>query len=286
MRIQFIFIIAFLTFSCAEKEPIDINEHIIISGSVTEYQVVRNLFDSYQKLSDQSPVAEINGVGTNKGIRQFIRQEIHIANASRPLTESERNQLKENGVEFEEHIFAIDALSIITDHKTGVDSLSTVNLSDIFTGRIDNWNQLGGKDLPITIMGRNKNSGTRFYLENRFARYHGFGENHKEFETNEEIIKKVENTKGAIGYVGIGYIMESFGTPIESVWTMPIYVEGGKASSPYEMLAITTGEYDLTRPLYQYFVKDNQKVDQFIKFEESEFGQSLILENGFFKKPE
>lgn len=284
MRIKLIFIIGFLAFSCAKKEEVKKNEPISISGSVTEYKLVQNLFDSYQESSEHKPLANIEGVGTNKGIRQFIRQEIHIANASRPLTGSEREQLKENGVEFGEHVFAIDALSIITDPKTGVDSLSTVNLSDIFTGRVDNWSQLGGKELPITIIGRNKNSGTRFYLENRFARYYGFGKNHMEFETNEEIIEKVENTKGAIGYVGIGYIMESFGTPIESVWTMPIYVEGGRASSPYEMLAITTGEYSLTRPLYQYFVKDNPKVDQFIKFEESELGQSLILESGFFKK--
>lgn len=284
MRIKLIFIIGFLVFSCTKKKDVQNNQPISISGSVTEYQLVRDLFDFYQKSNDQEPLADIKGVGTNKGIRQFIRQEIHIANASRPLTQSEREQLKENGVDYGEHVFAIDALSIITDPKTGVDSLSTINLSDIFTGRVDNWHQIGGKDLPITIIGRNKNSGTRFYLENRFARYDGFGNNHIEFETNEEIIDKVEKTKGAIGYVGIGYIMESQGTPIESVWTMPIYVEGGKASSPYEMLAITTGEYDLTRPLYQYFVKGNPKVDRFIKFEESEIGQKLILKNGFFKK--
>lgn len=280
-----LFFLMFLVFSCSKTQGIEDSESILISGSVTEYQLVRNLFDSYQKQCDNNPTADIQGVGTNKGIRQFIRQEIHIANASRPLSESERLQLKENGVDFGEHIFAVDALSIISDPKTGIDSLSTINLADIFTGRVNNWSQIGGKDLPITIIGRNKNSGTRFYLENRFARYDGFGNNHLEFETNEEIIKNVENTKGAIGYVGIGYIMESKGTPIESVWTMPIYIEGGRASSPYEMLAIAKGEYELTRPLYQYFVKGNKKVDQFIQFEESELGQSLILENGFFKKP-
>lgn len=276
-------ILSILFFTCSKTSTVEHNDDAIyISGSDTELQLVQDLSTAFTKTHSGSKKVIVNGGGSSIGIEQLISGEAQIANSSRSITSDERNKLKDLGIDYEEKVLAIDAISIITDPQVGIDSLSTVDLSNIFTGRVSNWKELGGNDLPIVIMGRDEFSGTRHYLMNRFARYEGFGANHKEIVSNEEIIRQVENIKGAIGYVGVGYIMTSFGTPIESVWTMPIYVEGGTAHSPYEMLAVSQGQYELTRPLYQYIKSSVRQESSFVDFEHSKDGKSIILKNGFY----
>lgn len=272
-----------LFFTCSKTSTLEHNEDAIyISGSDTELQLVNDLSSAFAQTHSGSKIIHVSGGGSSIGIEQLINGDVQIANSSRPITSEERNKLKELGIDYKEIVLAVDAITIITDPQVGVDSLSTVDLSNIFTGRVKNWKQLGGKDLPILIMGRDEFSGTRHYLMNRFARYEGFGSNHKEIASNEEIINQVENTKGSIGYVGIGYIMNSIGTPIESVWTMPIYVEGGNTHSPYEMLSVSQGQYELTRPLYQYVSSSVRESISFIDFEQSKAGKSIILKSGFY----
>ncbi|MGM0478745.1 MAG: phosphate ABC transporter substrate-binding protein [Bacteroidota bacterium] len=277
----FIIIAVFIS-ACTKTTTVQQNHELRISGSDTELQLVQQLSSAYQNSNKKADAFKVEGGGSGKGIEDLIEEKSIMANASRAMTGSEKEQLKSKQISIEEHILATDAVSIVTDPQIGVDSLSTIDLSNIFTGRVKNWKKLGGKDLPITIFGRDKNSGTRFYLKNRFARYHGFGSNHKACASNEAIIERVKSNKGAIGYVGIGYIMKSYGTPIESVWTMPIYVEGGNASSPYEMLAISRGDYELTRPLYQFYRTDNAAIKEFLNFEQSQEGQKLIRDSGFY----
>lgn len=275
--------LSILFFTCSKTRTVEDNEDAIyISGSDTELQLVRELSSAFAKTHSGAKKIIVSGGGSSVGIEQLISGDAHIANSSRSITSEERDKLKDLGIDYKEKVLAIDAISIITDPQVGVDSLSTVDLSSIFTGRVSNWKELGGNDLPIVIMGRDELSGTRYYLMNRFARYEGFGPNHKEIASNEEIIHKVENTKGAIGYVGIGYIMNTIGTPIESVWTMPIYVEGGIAHSPYEMLSVSQGKYELTRPLYQYIRSNGGESTSFVDFEHSEDGRSVIRTNGFY----
>ncbi len=268
--------------SCTKRSTNHQDGELRISGSDTEFQLVQQLLSAYQKANKGAQTFKVEGGGSSKGIEDLIGGRSIIANASRAMTNQEKEQLESKHISIKKHVLATDAISIITDPKIGVDSLSTIDLSNIFSGRVTNWKELRGKDLPIVIFGRDESSGTRYYLKNRFARYHGFGSNHQACMSNEAIIDHVKKNKGAIGYVGIGYIMKSYGTPIESVWTMPIYVDGGKASSPYEMVSIYRGDYELTRPLYQYYRSNDVSIKEFLKFEQSPEGQKVIRASGFY----
>lgn len=156
-------------------------------------------------------------------------------------------------------------------------------MAQIFKGEIKNWKEVGGKDLAINIYGRDINSGSRKYIENRFVRDEGFSTNYFECIGSKDIINKVKNDVGGIGYVGVGYIMKSYGMPANDVWAISIYTEGGNAYSPYEYVAIMNHEYDLMRPLYQYINENNSKeLSDFINFELSEKGQEIIKQYGFY----
>lgn len=282
LKHYYLFFIGLVLFACSKSKHTASSADLNIAGSDTELAVINDIADLFNtKHRDEYEVA-VTGGGSSIGIQKLINGEVAIANSSRPMTRSEREKLEALNIEFYELVIAQDAISIIVDPGIGVQSLSTVDLSNIFTGRIKNWKELGGKNIPIKIMGRNENSGTRHYLENRFARYEGFGSNHIELPSNQSIVDKVKSTKGALGYVGIGYIMNSVGRPIQSVWTMQIYVEGGEAHSPYEMMAVSQGKYELSRPLYQYVVKNQPLAETFIKFERSEQSQATIRDHGFY----
>lgn len=268
--------------SCSKSKNTSSNADLKVAGSDTEFAVVKDIANHFNTDHQDEYNVEVTGGGSSVGIEKLINGDVGIANSSRPLTRLERQKLEELNIEITELVIAQDAISIIANPGVGVQSLSTLDLSNIFTGRIKNWKELGGMDVPIQIMGRDENSGTRYYLENRFARYEGFGSNHIELPSNHVIVNKVKNTNGALGYVGIGYIMNSVGRPIQSVWTMQIYVEGGEAYSPYEMIAVSQGKYELSRPLYQYAKKNHPLAASFIDFEYSIQGQKIIRDHGFY----
>jgi phosphate transport system substrate-binding protein len=275
-----LFTLLFL-YSCnSEKHSIPTKE-VVVGGSDTEYEIVDLLIHSFQENNSQQ--FNLTAGGSNAGMEQLLNGEIQMANSSRKITKEETLMAKENNISLKEIIFAYDALAIISHPSLGIDSLSTLQLAQIFKGEIKNWKEVGGKDLAINIYGRDINSGSRKYIENRFVRDEGFSSNYFECNGSKDIINKVKNDVGGIGYVGVGYIMKSYGMPANDVWAISIYTEGGNAFSPYEYVAIMNREYDLMRPLYQYINENNSKeLSDFINFELSEKGQEIIKQYGFY----
>jgi phosphate transport system substrate-binding protein len=48
--------------------------------------------------------------------------------------------------------FCRDPIAVIVNEKCGVDNLSELQLQEIFSGSVSNWNQVGGPDLEITVI--------------------------------------------------------------------------------------------------------------------------------------
>lgn len=180
------------------------------------------------------------------------------------------------------YIIAGDAVAIITHRAVGIDSLSLDQLKQIFSGKIKNWKEVGGSDLPIVMYGRDTNSGTHYYMLNRLL-LNKFPEGISAFEYNIQIIKHVESHPGSIGYVNLGSITTTEGKPYNHVWTVKIYIEGGQACSPFDAQAVKYGDYPLTRPLYQYVKKGaDARALQFIKYELEPQQQSDLEKHGYF----
>lgn len=96
-------------------------------------------------------------------------------------------------------------------------------------------------------------------------------------------MKAVENDLSGIGYTGVGYLMADNEKPKGNVWAMPVYIEGQKAYSPYEIKSVHSGEYPVTRPLYQYINSaHSEMITNFILFELSVEGQQMVRRFGYF----
>ena len=254
---------------------------IIIKGSDTELLMVKDFCQAYKKEHSEI-LFDLSGGGSGIGIEALINKEADIANSSREMKTTEIERAVKNGVHPIPVMFSVDALAIITHSKLGVDSLSTEQLTQIFSGEITNWKMLGGPDLSIMIYGRDSTSGTYSYLKDKFIRA-PYAASMKQLRGNAEIVAAVQNNIAAIGYAGVGYLMDENGKPNGSIWAMPIYIKGSRAYSPYEVTAVKKGDYVLTRPLYQYINgKPTPQMYDFIMSELTLKGQEIIKTHGYF----
>ncbi len=254
---------------------------IIIKGSDTEYQMVTALAKEYMLLNPQIKIT-IEGGGSNKGIDALINRETDICNSSHIIKNHEIQMANANNINPNPIIFSVDAVAMITNYRLCIDSLSTKQIEDIFSGKIINWKELGGLDVPITIYGRNKSSGTHDYIKEKFVRGKVKAKT-VELTTTQEIVEQVKKDIGGIGYIGAGFLMDSDGKPNGEIWAMPIHIDNHKAYSPYEVEAVKSGDYVLTRPLYQYVngIPGNV-IEDFILFELTKKGQDIVKRFGFF----
>ena len=254
---------------------------IIIKGSDTELPMVNDLAKLFKREHTEITI-DLSGGGSGIGIEALINNETDIANSSREIKASEISRAKQNGVNPTPIMFSVDALAIITHSKLGVDSLSTEQLMQIFSGEITNWKSVGGPDISIVIYGRDSLSGTYSYLKDKFIRA-PYSATMKQMHGNAEIVSAVQNDKAAIGYAGVGFLMDKNGKPNGSIWAMPIYIKGSRAYSPYEASAVKKGDYVLTRPLYQYInAKPGRQIIEFIMSELTLRGQDVIKMHGYF----
>lgn len=254
---------------------------IVIRGSDSEFNLILFLSNEY-KTQYPNVNFDVMGGGSSKGIKALLNNEAHIANASRAIFDEELDEAKKKSLNLTSYIIAGDAVAIITHRAVGVDSLSLDQLKSIFSGKVKNWKDVGGLDLPIVIYGRDNNSGTYYYMLKRLF-LDKFPTGTSSFEYNYQIIKHVESQKGAIGYVNLGSITNTEGKPYNHVWTVSIYIEGGRACSPFDLQSVKYGDYPLTRPLYQYVKKGaDKKVLQFIKFELAPQQQQSLEKHGYF----
>jgi len=166
----------------------------------------------------------------------------------------------------------------VVSEKSGIDSISINDIAKILSGEFTNWSSLNLKSKPITIYGRQSNSGTHEYVR-KLLNIH-FSPRAKQMNGNAQILEAIKADASGIGYVSAGYIFKG---RIPGIKVLPVYTDNSFAVSPFDSRAISTGEYYFQRPLFQYFRKNNyQKVKPFLDFEQSEKGLTIIKDMGYY----
>src|SRR6185503_18315777 len=106
----------------------------------------------------------VTGGGSGTGIASLINKTVDIANASRKIKQEEIDAAQANGVNPVEHIIARDAIAVIVHPENPVNELTLQQISDIYSGKFNNWQEVGGEDRPIVRLSRETNSGTHVYF--------------------------------------------------------------------------------------------------------------------------
>lgn len=246
----FSFIVGACTSSSQNGDEVTNAIYIENKGSDTIVNLALAWAEAYQKEHADVRIS-VTGGGSGTGIAALINGTVDIANASRAIKTEEVDEAKANGINPVEFIIARDAIAVIVNSENPVSELTLQQISDIYSGKITNWSEVGGEDRPIVKLSRETNSGTHVYFLETVLRL-GDKESKTLFSTDtlllpssEGIISEVRQNPNAIGYDGLGYVPED-------VKTIAIAKElGGEYVLP-AIASVNDKTYPIARDLYMY----------------------------------
>ena len=257
-------------------------DFIQIKGSDTLINLVQRLSEVYMEQNPNTAIA-VTGGGSGVGIAALIANRVQIADASRPMKDKEMNAAKENGVVPYEIVIGIDGLSVVVSADNPIASLSMEQAGRIFRGEVSNWKDVGGPDRPISLYGRQPNSGTYVFFQEHVLGNKDYSPKMKQMNGNAQIVEGIIADKAGIGYVGIGYVYDDKGEVRQGLKVLPISMGGGEPVTPLVAENVKSGRYPIARALYQYVNgKPKGAVKEFIAFELSPAGQKVVEEMAFY----
>ncbi|MEH2163498.1 MAG: PstS family phosphate ABC transporter substrate-binding protein [Nostoc sp.] len=212
--------------------------------------------------------------GSGTGIRMLIDNQLAFSQSSRSVKAEENAEAQQKGFSLKEIPVAIDGIAIAVNHDLNIPGLTVAQLKDIYTGKITNWQQLGGPNLPIKVYSRSKESGgtVEFFVQNILNK-ENFGVNVSYVDTTTEAVRKVAASPGGIYYASAPEIV-----PQCIIKSLPLGRTSSQLVPPYQepfvpasqcpnkrnqlnSQAFSSGDYAITRNLF-VIVKQNGQTDQ------------------------
>ena len=220
--------------------------------------------------------------GSNDAFANLLSGEAQIGMSSRRIRPDEARALRDAGGGMmidpgQEHLIALDSLVVIVNPDNPVQSISLKDLGGIYSGEITNWSQLGGADAPITVVGRQEDSGTSaLFYRNILGPSDDwrFSDDLQVARNNNEAASMVAEDVNAISFVG--YAFQRGNRPVT------IINDCGIAMTP-NAFAARTEEYGLQQRMYLYNRADVDKAEvrEFLAYAASPAADSVIAKSGF-----
>jgi len=245
-------------------------DKIIIDGSTTVGPIVKAYAEYFKEIHPNVNIT-ISESGSGNGVKSLINKSCDIANLSRFMKDTEFKSSVENGVLPVAHVIAFDGLAIIVNRNNKVSSLTIAQAADIYTGKISNWKELGGDDESIVIVSRDTNSGTYESFNELVLMKKDISKNAEYVGSNGQARTRINTTKNAIGYVGLGFVDES---------VKAISINGILPTAKN----VAKGKYEISRPLFMFtngYPKMNSTIFEFINLCHSKEGIEIIKDLGF-----
>jgi phosphate transport system substrate-binding protein len=261
-----------------------------IDGSSTVFPIMEAVTEEYRSVQPEVN-ASVGLSGTGGGFKKWVRGDIDINNASRPIKEEEAAIAKENGIDYIEIEVAYDGLTVVVNPENDfVESLTVDQLKQIFSAEsgVTKWSQIN-PDWPnetITIYSPGHDSGTFDYfneviLEDAPMRE---DENVMLSEDDNTLVTGVSGDENGIAYFGYAYYIENENK------LKAVAIDGGNGPVLPDIDTIQSKEYSpLSRPMFIYVNKqallDKPQVYDFVKFTIENAG-FLAEEVGYVASPD
>ena len=245
------------------------SSEILIDGSSTVFPISQAVAEEFRV--DRPEVQIPVGIsGTGGGFKRFVEGEIDIADASRPIKDSESAQAAANGVEFTEFTIAYDGLSIVINKSNDFAICLTVaELKQIWEpgSSVDNWNEVRSEfpDKPLRLYGPDTDSGTFDYFTAAINdKEDASRADYTASSDDNVLVQGVSGDQGAMGYFGFAYYTEN--SEILNV----VSVDGGDGCVAPSVSTINDGSYSpLSREMFIYVNNaslERTEVRDFIEF--------------------
>ncbi len=243
---------------------------IIIDGSTTVGPIAK-AFAEYYMAKHPDVSVTVSESGSGNGAKSLINGVCDIADMSRFMKNKEFAAAVEKGIMPVAHVVAMDGIAIIVHPSNPIKSLTVQQVRDIYMGKIKNWKELGGPNVEIVMISRDTNSGTYETFEKLVMSKKKIHEKSEYVGSNGAIRQRVQSTKAAMGYVGLGFVDRSV-KALEIDGVMP------------EASTIVSGVYPIARPLFMFtngYPKLGSHIFSFITLYLTPKGQEIVEEIGF-----
>lgn len=251
-----VFVVAILTLSILSSFTKHSLPKLDIKGSTSVDPFIKAVkeenLDKYQ--------IKLGAQGSGTGISALFDKTTDIAMSSRDLKPEEMIKAKDQGVN--EKIVAKDGIGIIINKNLKISNLTTNQLTMIFTGKITNWSQVGGINLPISVIARDEASGTREGFD-KLLGIKNIAKGAKQIEATGEVVRTVAENQGAIGYVSSGSELNG----VKFVKVNNVYPTDSN---------ILNESYKLFRNFYLLYYKNNRVSEKFVNFTLTKDMQKLL----------
>lgn len=289
------------TFASVKDVPAELFNY----GGSTSWAPIRESVD--EKIQEERKdfrlryVQPLNSTaGSSSGIQMLIDGKLAFAQSSRPLQVTELNRAKESGFSLQQIAVAIDGLAVAVNPNINVPGITIDQLRSIYTGKITNWNQLGGANIPIKAYSRRiDDGGTVELFVQDVLRGQSMAPTVEFVSTTTQALQKVASSPGGIYYASAPEVV-----PQCSIKPLPLGRTQGKYVAPYQepfvlpsecpgsrnklnIEAFQSGSYPITRNLF-VVVKQNGQTEQqagvaYANFLRTQQGQELISQTGFVR---
>ncbi|MBN1399563.1 MAG: phosphate ABC transporter substrate-binding protein [Anaerolineae bacterium] len=203
-----------------------------LAGSTTVQPLAEELAEAHMAVNPGVTI-EVQGGGSSVGVTSAGEGTVDIGMASREVKSSELEQFKDLQV----FVIAYDGIAVVTNPGVELPGLTVEQVRDIFSGKVQNYSEVGGPDAAIVVVSREEGSGTRAAFEELVM-----GEEAQIFEkallqqSNGQVRTTVATTPNAIGYLSFGFLDASVkGVPV--------------AGAEPTVANVKSGSYPIVRPL-------------------------------------
>lgn len=234
-------------------------------------------YDVYAGKDDSSSLGEVVCTTTPDAYSRLINGETDIIFVARP-SEQQLVEAKSKGVELKLTPIGKEAFVFFVNARNKVNGLTTAQIQDIYAGKITNWREVGGENVPIRAFQRPQNSGSQTMLQKLMEGKELMTPPKEDVATGMgDIISQTasyRNYKNAIGYSFLFFATEM----IQNNQIKLLEVDGVKADKS----TIASGEYPLSVEFYAVTAgSDNPNIDAFIAWILSPQGQYLVEQTGY-----
>lgn len=247
---------------------------VAVSGSSTVMPMAELAAEEFNMIQDTYTVNVKSG-GSGVGIVDVAEGRSDIAMSSREIQLAERQRYESPKVRFIEQTVGFDAICLVVSpdvYDSGVTALTKDEVKQIYAGDITNWEDLGGPNTEIFVIGRRAGSGTRdtfneIIMGSREAETPAVSYDAGE---SSEVKFSTQRSDNAIGYMGYSFVMRGD--------TKVIALDGVAPT----IGSIKSGAYPLARKLYFITLGEpSPGAKAFIDYILSPGGQHIAIENGF-----
>ncbi|MCM3002493.1 phosphate ABC transporter substrate-binding protein [Priestia koreensis] len=233
----------------------ELSGSLVVSGSSAMQPLVAAAAEQFMAKNPKVSI-QVNGGGSGTGLSQVAEGSVQIGNSDVFAEEKE-------GIPADklvDHKVAVVGMTAAVNPEVGIKEISKEDLIKVFTGKVTNWKEVGGKDQKIVLVNRPDSSGTRAVF-NKFA-LDGATPAEGITEDSSNTVKKiVAETKGAVGYLALSYFTDDKVTPlaIDGVKATEENVKSGKFPVWAYEHSYTKGEpNELAKAFLDYMMNDDE----------------------------